>query len=130
MGSAMAPSSLQSSTIGHCRAWTTMARLREALQGKGFTNALFMAPQTSHFYTETCKAELEPSYVPTPTDPEVSVYGCVGNDQKTSEADMQNYIKCATDLPHFTTMAGLGIPRTLLVPALYETGDAVHDEFT
>ena len=106
----------------------TLARLRHELQYKGITNAFFMPPPSNAAFDEQCKKELDVNYEPNLADGSISRYTCA-DERNISEAEMDRYLKCAQELPHFSALAGLNIPRLLLVPAMYDPGNRTHDRF-
>ena len=105
----------------------TLGRLRHALQYQGITNAFFMAPQSNAAFDDQCKHEVDKSYVPD-LDPSASRYACV-HEHNVSVRELHRHVECAQELPHFSALAGLNIPRVLLVPAMYNPGNLTHDRF-
>ena len=96
----------------------TAERLRAALRGQNITNAFFMTPHTNAYFGEHCKSVQQPGYKPARIR---NRFACVNPDD-VSEHGANEFRQCAVESKHFTTIGSVGIPKTLIVPWMYETG--------
>ena len=103
----------------------TVDRLRTALNEQNITNAFLMTPHTNTYFGEHCKKVQNPGYAPARIR---NRFACVDEDD-VGEHGSNVFRQCATDSKHFRTISSLGIPKTLVVPWLYETGNKKDTEW-
>lgn len=103
----------------------TVERLRTALKEQNVTNAFLMPPHTNEYFGEHCKKVQNPGYAPARIR---NRFACV-NEDDVGEHGANAFRQCATDSKHFRTISSLGIPKTMVVPWLYETGSKKDSEY-
>lgn len=103
----------------------TAERLRTALKGQNVTNAFVMPPHTNEYFDEHCKKAQNPGYAPARIR---NRFACV-DEQDVGEHGANAFRQCATDSKHFKTISSLGIPKTMVVPWLYETAGKPDSEY-
>ena len=103
----------------------TVERLRTALKGQNITNAFLMPPHTNEYFGEHCKKVQNPGYAPARIR---NRFACVDEDD-VGEHGANAFRQCATDSKHFRTISSLGIPKTMVVPWIYDTGSKKDSEW-
>jgi hypothetical protein len=103
----------------------TVERLRTALKGQNVTNAFVMPPHTNEYFDEHCKKAQNPGYAPARIR---NRFACV-HEADVGEHGANAFRQCATDSKHFKAISSLGIPKTMVVPWLYETGGKQDSEY-